>query len=135
EGAAPADIANSAIDRCRRRLSERKLTVDLAPDLPLVHVDPVLVQQALVQIIDNAVKYSPSGTRITAAARAVNGHLAISVIDEGAGLTKTEHARMWGRFVRGERHAAVTSGSGLGLWIANAFVAANGGNMNAVSPG
>ena len=135
EWAEPADIVNSALDRCRRRLTERKLTVDLAPDLPLVHVDPVLVQQALVQIIDNAVKYSPAGTRITTAARAVNGHLAISVSDEGAGLTKTEHARMWDRFVRGERHAALSNGSGLGLWIANAFVAANGGNMNAVSAG
>ena len=42
---------------------------------------------------------------------------------------------IWDRFVRGERHAATTSGSGLGLWIANAFIAANGGNMNAVSEG
>ena len=51
EWAEPADIVNSAIDRCRRRLTERRVTLDLAPDLPLVHVDPVLVQQALVQII------------------------------------------------------------------------------------
>ena len=99
-----------------------------------MHVDPVLVQQALVQMIDNAVKYSPAGSRITASARAVNSHLSISVSDEGAGLTKAEQAKMWGRFVRGERHAAI-GGSGLGLWIANAFVAANGGSMSAVSPG
>jgi len=135
EWAEPADIINSTIDRCRRRLAEHKLNVDLAPDLPLVHVDPVLVQQALIQIIDNAVKYSHPGSRITTAARAVNGHLAISVSDEGAGLTKAEHAQMWDRFVRGERHAALTGGSGLGLWIANAFVAANGGSVSAVSAG
>jgi len=135
EWAEPADIVNSAIDRCRRRLAERRLTVDLAPDLPLVHVDPVLVQQALVQIIDNAVKYSSNGSRIRTSAQAVNGHLAISVRDEGAGLTEAEQAQMWDRFVRGERLAMHTSGSGLGLWIANAFVEANGGNMNAVSDG
>src|SRR6476620_6183501 len=135
EWAEPADIVNSALERCRARLAERRLAVDLAPDLPLVHVDPVLVQQALVQMIDNAVKYSPAGSRITASARAVNSHLAISVSDEGAGLTKAEQAKMWDRFVRGERHAALIGGSGLGLWIANAFVAANGGSMSAVSPG
>ena len=101
----------------------------------MIYVDPVLVQQALIQIIDNAVKYSSSRLPHHHVGARGNGHLAISVSDEGAGLTKTEHAQMWDRFVRGERHAALTSGSGLGLWIANAFVAATGGHMNAVSAG
>ena len=59
----------------------------------------------------------------------------VSVSDEGAGLTAAEQSKIWDRFARGERHAATTSGSGLGLWIANAFIAANGGKMNAVSDG
>jgi len=59
----------------------------------------------------------------------------ISVSDQGAGLTTAEKAKIWDRFARGERHAATTSGSGLGLWIANAFIAANGGNVSAVSEG
>jgi two-component system sensor histidine kinase KdpD len=59
----------------------------------------------------------------------------LSVSDEGSGLTATEATHIWDRFVRGPRHAATTSGSGLGLWIANAFIAANGGKMNAVSDG
>jgi two-component system sensor histidine kinase KdpD len=101
----------------------------------LVHVDPVLLQQALVQVIDNAVKYSSPGTQITVTARAQDGRLFISVSDEGAGLTQAERAQIWERFARGERHAAITSGSGLGLWIANAFIAANGGTVNAVSAG
>ena len=112
-----------------------RIALDLPPDLPLVHVDPVLVQQALVQIFDNAVKYSRAGSQITVAARARDGRLIISVTDEGAGLTTAEKAKIWDRFVRGERHAATTSGSGLGLWIANAFVAANGGKMSAASEG
>ena len=135
EWAEPADIIHSAVERCRDRLCDRRLSIDLAPDLPLVQVDPVLVQQALVQIFDNAAKYSEPGSRIAASARAVNGHLAISVSDEGAGLTRSEQARMWDRFVRGERLAAKTKGSGLGLWIANAFIAANGGKMQAASAG
>ena len=135
EWADPADIINSALDRCRRRLSDRRMVLNLPADLPLIHVDPVLVQQALVQIFDNAVKYSPSGSRITLAARARDGRLILSVTDEGAGLTRAEEAQIWSRFVRGERHSATTSGSGLGLWIANAFIAANGGKMHAVSDG
>src|SRR5471030_2006670 len=70
EWADPADIINSAIERCRHRFGERRVAVDLPPDLPLILVDPVLVQQALVQIFDNAAKYSPSGSQIVVSAQA-----------------------------------------------------------------
>jgi two-component system sensor histidine kinase KdpD len=135
EWADPEDIINSAIERCRLRLADRHVTLNLPSDLPLVHVDPVLVQQALVQIFDNAAKYSHSGSEIAVAARARDGRMVLSVSDQGSGLTEAEAAQIWDRFVRGPRHATTTSGSGLGLWIANAFIAANGGKMNAVSEG
>jgi two-component system, OmpR family, sensor histidine kinase KdpD len=93
------------------------------------------VQQALVQIFDNAVKYSAAGSQIAVAARTRDGQLIISVTDQGAGLTTAERSKIWDRFARGERHAATTSGSGLGLWIANAFIAANDGKVSAVSEG
>lgn len=135
EWADPADIIDSALARCRRRIGERRVTLNLPRDLPLIHVDPVLVQQALVQIFDNAVKYSPAGSPITVAGRARDGRMILSVSDVGAGLTPAEQEKMWQRFARGDRHATTTSGSGLGLWIANAFIAANGGKMTAVSDG
>ncbi len=135
EWADPADIVNSAIERCRNRMSNRRIVLNLPADLPLIHVDPVLVQQALVQILDNAVKYSAPGSQITVAARARDGRMILSVSDEGAGLTAAERTKIWDRFVRGERHAATTSGSGLGLWIANAFIAANRGKVKAASEG
>jgi len=135
EWADPADIINSALERCRHRLADRHLTVDLPSDLPLIHVDPVLVQQALIQIFDNAVKYSVSGSRIAVDASTRDGCLVISITDHGAGLTNAEKTKIWDRFARGERHAATTSGSGLGLWIANAFVAANEGKVTAFSEG
>jgi two-component system sensor histidine kinase KdpD len=81
------------------------------------------------------VKYSASGTQIMVSARTHDGRLIISVTDHGAGLTSAEKSKIWDRFARGERHAATTSGSGLGLWIANAFIAANGGKVTAVSEG
>jgi two-component system sensor histidine kinase KdpD len=135
EWADPADIVNSAIERCRQRMSDRRVALNLPADLPLIHVDPVLVQQALVQIFDNAVKYSPSGSQITVAARARDDRMILSVSDQGAGMTAAEQIKIWDRFARGERLASTTSGSGLGLWIANAFIAANGGAINAVSEG
>jgi two-component system sensor histidine kinase KdpD len=109
--------------------------VDLPRDLPLIHVDPVLVQQALIQIFDNAVKYSAPTSGIAVVARTNDGRMIISVTDQGAGLTSAEKIKIWDRFARGERHAATTSGSGLGLWIANAFIAANGGKVSALSEG
>jgi two-component system, OmpR family, sensor histidine kinase KdpD len=135
EWADPADIINSAVERCRHRLADRRLIVDLPADLPLIHVDPVLVQQALIQIFDNAVKYSVSGSRIAVDAHTQDARLTISVTDQGAGLTSAEKTKIWDRFARGERHAATTSGSGLGLWIANAFIAVNDGKVTAVSEG
>jgi len=135
EWADPADILHSALRRCQRRLGDRLVEIDVTQDLPLVRVDAVLVQQALVQIIDNAVKYSQAGSRIVIAAAARDGRLMLSVRDEGAGLTEAEKAAMFGRFVRGDRHAAFTSGSGLGLWIASAFIAAHDGALSAVSDG
>ena len=135
EWADPADIINSAIERCRHRLEDRRLAVDLPPDLPLIYVDPVLVQQALIQIFDNGVKYSAPASQIAVRAHTTDGHMFISVTDQGAGLTMAEKTKIWDRFARGERHAATTSGSGLGLWIANAFIAANGGKVSAVSEG
>ena len=135
EWADPADIVHSAIERCRNRMSDRRIVLNLPVDLPLIHIDPVLVEQALVQLFDNAVKYSHAGSQITVTARARDGRMILSVSDEGAGLTAAEQLKIWDRFARGERHAATTSGSGLGLWIANAFIAANGGKINAISAG
>jgi two-component system sensor histidine kinase KdpD len=135
EWADPADIIHSAIERSRRRMGNHRLVLDLPPDLPLVNVDPVLIEQAMIQIFDNAVKYSRGGSSITVAAHTGDGRLTIRVSDEGTGITVDEKSGMWDRFSRGERHVATISGTGLGLWIANAFIAANGGTIEAASAG
>jgi two-component system sensor histidine kinase KdpD len=131
----PLDIVNSALERRKRRLAEFHLSLDMDSNLPFIYVDPVLVQQAFVQVVDNAAKYSPIGSAIDVSAKR-NGHnLVLAVKDKGAGLTAEEQARLGERFFRGPRLAATTSGSGLGLWIAKAFVVANGGRLQAVSSG
>jgi two-component system, OmpR family, sensor histidine kinase KdpD len=131
----PQDIVNSALERRRRRLAGHCVRLDMDSNLPLIYVDPVLVEQAFVQIVDNAAKYSPTGSPIAIAAKR-NGHdVVLAVHDQGSGLTAEETAQIGERFFRGPRLAATTSGSGLGLWIAKAFVTANGGKVQAESSG
>jgi two-component system sensor histidine kinase KdpD len=131
----PPDIVNAALARLHRRLEAHRIEPLLAGDLPLVRVDAVLIEQALSQIIDNAAKYSPLGSTIVIAARAVDATVEIAVSDEGPGLTGDEATRLFERFYRGPRHQAAVKGSGLGLWIARAFIVASGGQLEAASKG
>ena len=131
----PIDIVNAAVDHRRRRLTGYPVTLDLDSNLPIVHVDPAQVEQALVQIIDNAAKYSPVGSPIRIAAHPKGRTVVLSVHDKGAGLTQEERRQVGGRFFRGPRHAVATSGSGLGLWITKAFISANGGKVEVESDG
>ena len=131
----PQDIVNSAVERRRRYLAAHQVLLDLETNLPLIYVDAVLVEQAFVQIVDNAAKYSPAGSPIILSAKRNASHVVLSVRDVGAGLTAEEGTQIYERFFRGKRHVATTSGSGLGLWIAQAFVSANGGKIEAESAG
>jgi two-component system, OmpR family, sensor histidine kinase KdpD len=131
----PIDVVNAAVERRSRRLSGHRVELDLLQDLPFVNIDPVLVEQALGQILDNAAKYSPGGSAIRVTARGDGERVVISVGDQGDGLSRDEQDRLCDRFFRGRRHASTVSGSGLGLWIAEAFVRANGGTLAAASEG
>jgi two-component system sensor histidine kinase KdpD len=131
----PQDIVNSALERRRRRLSGHTIALAMDSNLPLIYVDPVLVEQAFVQVVDNAAKYSPAGSTISIAAKRNGRDVIFSVEDKGAGLTAEELSQVGERFFRGSRHSSIAPGSGLGLWIAKAFVAANGGRIRTTSPG
>lgn len=131
----PVDIVNAALEHRRRRLAGHRVTLDLDSNLPIVRADPVQVEQALMQILDNAAKYSAPGTPIRISAHRSARMVVLSVHDCGAGLTTEEKQQVGDRFFRGSRHAVTTSGSGLGLWIANAFITANGGRVEVESEG
>jgi two-component system, OmpR family, sensor histidine kinase KdpD len=130
-----ADIVNAAVDRRQRRLSDHRVLLDVSDKLPFIYVDPILLEQALGQIVENAAKYSHPGSAITIAARCDCDSVVLSVKDEGIGLVGDERMHLWERFFRGGRLAPNVSGSGLGLWIAKAFVTANGGEIEAFSEG
>ncbi|HEY4143356.1 MAG TPA: ATP-binding protein [Pseudolabrys sp.] len=131
----PADIVNAAIKRIGLRYPDHRIDLNLSADLPLIDVDPVLVEQALGQIVANAAKYSLADSTIRVAAIVENQHLIISVSDDGLGLTADEKRRLPERFFRGDRHIGKISGSGLGMWIANIFVINSGGKLEALSAG
>jgi two-component system sensor histidine kinase KdpD len=131
----PTDIVSAAVKQKERRLASHWITVDVARDVPLVFVDSILVEQALGQLLENAAKYSPPGSEIKITSRYEGDCVVMSVTDQGSGLTAEEKGLLGKRSFRGQRHPAGTGGSGLGLWIASTFIAANGGSLHAESSG
>jgi two-component system sensor histidine kinase KdpD len=131
----PTDIVNAAIKQRSRRLAAHRVTVTIARDLPFVVVHSTMIEQVLGQLLENAAKYSQAGSAIKVSARSEQDRVALSVCDEGSGLTPEETGQLFQRAFRGPRHAANVPGSGLGLWIANTFVTANGGTLEVTSQG
>jgi K+-sensing histidine kinase KdpD len=129
------DIVNAAISRRARRLSAHRVVVEFAEDLPLVHVDSGLIEEACGQLLENAAKYSPSGSTISIGARADRERVILSIIDQGVGITPDEQQQLGRRSFRSERHQVTIPGSGLGFWIASTFVQANGGTIDISSRG
>jgi K+-sensing histidine kinase KdpD len=135
EWADPRDIVDAAIRRRERRLSAHKIEIEFAEDLPLVNVDSGLIEESLGQLLENAAKYSPSGSTISVSTRAERGRVILSVSDQGVGITPDEQQQLGRRSFRGPRHQATIPGSGLGFWIASTFVRANGGTIDISSRG
>ena len=131
----PRDIVNAAIRRRTRRLAAHKVESEFAEDLPLVNVDSGLIEESCGQLLENAAKYSPSGSTISVSARAEQGCVILSISDQGVGITPNEQQQLGRRSFRGPRHQATIPGSGLGFWIASTFVRANGGTIDISSQG
>jgi K+-sensing histidine kinase KdpD len=131
----PRDILNAAIKVRARRLASHNLEVQFDDDLPLVNVDSGLIEEACGQLLENAAKYSPSGSTISVSARSKQGNVALSISDQGVGITPEERLNLGRRSFRSQRHQATIPGSGLGFWIATIFVGANGGSIDITSPG
>jgi signal transduction histidine kinase len=98
-------------------------------------VDSGLIEEACGQLLENAAKYSPSGSTISISARAEQERVILSVSDQGVGITPDEQQQLGRRSFRSERHQATIPGSGLGFWIASTFVGANGGTIEISSAG
>jgi len=135
EWADARDVVNAAIKGRARRLAAHKVVTAFAEDLPLIKVDSGLVEEACGQILENAAKYSSSGSTISIGARAERGRVILSITDQGIGITPDDQQHLGRRSFRSQRHQVTIPGSGLGLWIASAFVRANGGTIDISSRG
>jgi two-component system sensor histidine kinase KdpD len=133
------DVLDAAIGRVARRLERRDLIRDFPAELTSVQADPGLLEQAIVNILENAIAYSPDASRIEVAAYEDRGNVLVSIEDEGPGIPRGDLERVFEKFrrleepsdrSRGERH----KGAGLGLSIAKGFVEAMGGRIAATSP-
>lgn len=118
-----------------RILASHRVEVALAPQLPLVEYDAVLIERVVVNLLENAAKYTPKGSHVRIEARAGPTDLFLSVADDGPGLPKTYDTAerietLFEKFTRGERETPRT-GAGLGLAICRAIVDAHGGSIHA----
>jgi len=130
ESTRPVDILTSAIERLRLQ-AERAgltLTLDCPQDLPLVLADQPRLEQVTVNLLHNAIKFTPSGGRIGISAQVQNDLVVFSVKDTGIGIPASDLPRIFERFYKADRGRA-TGGTGLGLSISRHLVEAHGGKI------
>jgi len=122
------EVVGSALAASSEALAGRSLHVNLPDDLPLLHLDAVLFERVLVNLLENAAKYTPSGSAITLGAEATTREVSLWVDDEGPGLPEGAQERIFEKFERGSRESSLP-GVGLGLAICRAIVQAHGGRI------
>src|SRR5665213_3438325 len=103
-------------------LARHEVAVTLASDLPMVDIDPVLFEQVLFNVLDNASKYAPAGTTIRVSAQQAHDKMRLQIEDEGDGIPPGEAEHIFDRFHRATKGDQVRPGTGLGLTIARGFI-------------
>jgi two-component system sensor histidine kinase KdpD len=127
------DVVGSVLRRAQVQIVEHKVVLDIEPDLPLLRIDPVLFEQVLFNLIDNAAKYAPPGTAIILRARRESGTVRIMVMDEGHGLPEGDREKIFDKFYRVRAGDSQRAGTGLGLAIARGFMEAMDGSITAAN--
>ncbi len=120
------EIVGSALRQLREPLAHHSVQTRLDSQLPLVDIDALLIERVLVNLLDNAAKYTPAGTLITVAASQVSDSIVLEVRDNGPGKAP---ANLFEPFARGQQESSVT-GIGLGLALAKRIVEAHGGHIH-----
>uniref|UniRef100_UPI003F493321 DUF4118 domain-containing protein n=1 Tax=Cupriavidus necator TaxID=106590 RepID=UPI003F493321 len=124
------EVLGSARRQLDPVLVGHRVSSRLPPDLPLCEFDPVLIERVLVNLLENAAKYTPPGSEVVVSATAGDDNLRVTVDDNGPGLPAGREEQLFGKFERGESESS-TPGVGLGLAICRAIVEAHGGSMHA----
>jgi two-component system sensor histidine kinase KdpD len=128
------DVVGTALSYLCRALGLHQLVVEIEPALPMLHLDFVLMEHVLVNLLENAAKYSPPQTTIRVTARREGQTVALEIADEGIGIPASERERIFDKFYRVQRGDRQGAGTGLGLSICRGIVEAHGGHISARSP-
>lgn len=127
------EVVGSALHASQSFLGKHEVQTRLAANLPLLSFDAVLIERVLCNLLENATKYTPEGSRIVIGAEVSGQFVEVTVADNGPGLPVRNKEVLFEKFTRGERESA-TSGVGLGLAICRAIVGAHNGTIRALRP-
>jgi signal transduction histidine kinase len=131
-----ADVIDAAVEVVRERFHEPecRFEVEVAPDLPPIDADADALVTALLNLLDNAYKYSPDQKHVVLRAYAQNGYVFLEVEDNGIGLSRAASRKVFRRFYQVDRRVSrETGGVGLGLSIVQFIVTAHGGAVSVTS--
>jgi two-component system sensor histidine kinase KdpD len=123
------DIVQSALAQVEERPSGPRVQLELDDDLPLVSAEPLLLEQVLVNLLENAARYAGSDATVTIGARSTRDILTVQVADDGPGIAEHEREKVFEKFYRGAHTTKSDGGVGLGLTICRAIVRAHGGKI------
>jgi two-component system sensor histidine kinase KdpD len=126
----PADIVGSALNRLRAVLAPLQVSTEVPAELPLLFVHAALIEQALINVMENAARFSPSHGRLQLRAGADDSELFFSVSDEGPGIPESERSKIFDMFYTAARGDRGGQGTGLGLAICQGMVGAHGGRIS-----
>jgi two-component system sensor histidine kinase KdpD len=128
-----SDVIGSTLRRAEKMLARHTVQLELAPDLPMVAVDEVLFEQVLFNLVDNAAKYAPAGSKITIAADQQEQQVRLRLLDAGPGIPVEELEHVFDKFYRVRSVDRRRAGTGLGLAICRGFVEAMHGTITAAN--
>ena len=124
------EIIGVVLTRLQKRLEGRPVTVKLPPGTPMIYVDTVMIEQVLINLLENVLRYTPEKSPVEIMAEASKFAVKISVADQGPGIPAGFESQLFEKFYR-VRHEAAQSGVGLGLAICRAIIEAHGGSIQA----
>ena len=127
------EAIDRAVEEAKQALAGHPLEMQVPPGLPPVRMDLGRIRDVILQLLDNAGKYSPAGAPIRITAETKDGRLLVSVADRGAGIDSFEQALIFDKFYRGRDQRRLVAGTGMGLAIARAIVEAHGGSIGVTS--
>src|SRR5262245_17618547 len=127
------EVVGSALERASKILAQHRVEVELAKDMPMVAIDPVLFEQVLFNLLDNAAKYAPAGTTVRIQSWRDPETVALQVLDEGEGVPAADLEHIFDKFYRVQKVDHVRAGTGLGLAISRGFIEAMHGTVTAAN--